>query len=646
MKPLLLALLASSAAHAAIKLPAIFSDHAVLQRQASVPVWGWGDKGEVVSVSIAGQTVKATVGDDGKWMAKLANLEAGGPHTLTITGSSTVEIKDVLVGEVWLGSGQSNMAFQVSHANDFAKEQAAAAATPQIRHFAEQSQASDKPMSEGTGKWIVCAPETVGGFSATAYFFGRELHRELKVPVGLINSSVGGTPIESWIDAEKQRALPALKGFFAPKPEVPFDAVAAKAKYEKDFAVWKQIAAAARAAKKPAPRPPQDPIALRSRKGNIGGLFNGKIAPLIPYAIRGALWYQGEANTSGDKPPYYEHQLALLITDWRAKWGYEFPFAWAQLPNFTRPGEGWPVVREAMLKTLRLPQTGMGINIDIGMPGNIHPTNKQEVGRRLSLWALGTVYGQKVAETSGPLFAKSEVRGGEVALSFTHGEGLKAKDGGELKAFVVAGADKQWKPAKARIDGNQVIVSSAEVAAPAAVRYCWVDNPEATLYNAAGLPASPFRTDDWAIDFSPAPTPVPKPRDAAAAARSKVIRVACIGDSITAGSGAKDHKMGPYPAQLQVLLGKGFAVQNYGVSGATMGRTGDKPYDKEQRCAAALAFKADLAVIKLGTNDSKPQNWSKKDDFIPSAKALLDSLRASNPKMKIWLCLPVPCFRR
>ncbi len=643
MKPLLLAFLAATAAHATVKLPAIFSDHAVLQRQASVPVWGWAEKGEEVSVSIAGQTVKATAGDDGKWMAKLANLEAGGPHTLTITGSSTIVINDVLVGEVWLGSGQSNMAMQVGRAMELEKSKAMAN-TPQIRHFAEASGGADTPQSEGKGAWVVCAPETVERFSATAYFFGREIHRELKVPVGLINSSVGGTPIESWIAGDKQRALPALKGFFANKPEAPFDAEAAKAKYEKDLAAWKEVAKAARAAKKPAPRAPQDPIALRAKKGNIGGLFNGKIAPLIPYAIRGALWYQGEANTSADKPPYYEHQLALLVTDWRAKWGYEFPFAWAQLPNFIRPGEGWPAVREAMMKTLRLPKTGMGINIDIGMPNNIHPTNKQEVGRRLSLWALGTVYGQKVTETSGPLFSKHEVRGKDIVLSFTHGEGLKAKDGAALKHFVIAGADKQWKDAQARIDGGNVIVSSAEVAAPAAVRYCWLDNPEATLFNAAGLPASPFRTDDWAIDFAIAPASrAAKPR-AAAAPASTAIRVACIGDSITAGSGAKDRRIGPYPAQLQVLLGSGYKVQNFGVGGATMGRTGDKPYDKQAAYKAALAFKPQLVVIKLGTNDSKAHNWAKKDDFLPSAKALLAAVRESNPEAKIWLCLPAPCF--
>jgi sialate O-acetylesterase len=516
MKPLFLYLLAATAAQATVKLPAIFSDHAVLQRQTSVPVWGWGEKGEEVTVSIAGQSVKAKADEAGKWMVKLANLEAGGPHTLTVSGSSTLVVNDVLVGEVWLGSGQSNMAMQVSRAKDLEKEKAAAT-TPLIRHFTEASGGAEQPMSEGKGSWVVCSPETVANFSATAYFFGREIHNALKVPVGLINSSVGGTPIESWIAADKQRAQPELQGFFAAaKPAPPFDAVAAKAKYDADYASWKEAAKVARAAKMPAPRPPQDPIALRAKKGNVGGLFNGKIAPLIPYAIRGALWYQGEANTSGDKPPYYEHQLALLISDWRAKWGYEFPFAWAQLPNFNRPGEGWPVVREAMQKTLRLPNTGMGINIDIGEAGNIHPQNKQEVGRRLSLWALGTVYGQQVEETSGPLFAKQEVRGQEIALSFTHAQGLKAKDGGALKHFVIAGADKQWKPAQARIDGSTVIVTSAEVAAPTAVRYCWLDNPEATLFNHAGLPAAPFRTDDWAIDFTSAAVPARPARPAAA----------------------------------------------------------------------------------------------------------------------------------
>jgi sialate O-acetylesterase len=270
-----------------------------------------------------------------------------------------------------------------------------------------------------------------------------------------------------------------------------------KAVYEKQRAKWVEDAKKAKAEGKQPPRAPRNPVELRQRKGNVGGLFNGKISPLIPYAVRGMLWYQGEANTTDAKAPFYQHQLPLLVNDWRKRWGSEIPFAWVQLPNFTRPGEGWPIVREAMLKTLKLPKTGMAITIDIGEQKNIHPANKQEVGRRLSLWALSSVYGKKVDSASGPLPAGHEVKGDKIVLKFTHADGgLKAK-GGDLTGFMIAGEDKQWKKAAAQIEGDRVIVCSPEIAKPVAVRYAWQDWPECNLTNGAGLPASPFRTDDW-----------------------------------------------------------------------------------------------------------------------------------------------------
>ncbi len=487
----------AATARADVKLPAIFGNHMVLQRDAAVPVWGTAAPGEEVTVAIAGQTASAKAGADGKWSVKLAKLAAAGPHTLTVKGKNTVTFSDVLVGEVWLGSGQSNMAMTVNRAKDYEQEQAAAK-FPEIRMFTESSAAATTAQTEGKGEWVVCSPETVGRFSATAFFFGREIHRTLKVPVGLINSSVGGTPIESWIAPEAQKASPELKGFFEGQKQAAkdFDPVKAKAKFEQDQAKWKEAAKKAKSEGKPAPKAPRDPVALNERKGNVGGLFNGKIAPLIPYAIRGALWYQGEANSTPDKAPFYHAQLTLLVNDWRARWGYDFPFAWVQLPNFGGAGRDWPAVREAMLKTLALKDTGMAITIDIGEEKDIHPKNKQDVGRRLAAWALGTVYGQKVA-TSGPLPAGHQVRGSEVLLSFKHTDGGLVAKGGELKGFVVAGEDKQWKSARARIEGDKVIVSSADVKQPVAARYAWENWPTCNLYNGAGLPASPFRTDDW-----------------------------------------------------------------------------------------------------------------------------------------------------
>jgi len=249
----------------------------------------------------------------------------------------------------------------------------------------------------------------------------------------------------------------------------------------------------ARAAGQPLPKKPQDPLVVRQRRGNVGGLFNGKIAPLIPYAIRGAIWYQGEANSVPGKAEFYQYQLPLLIQDWRTRWGYEFPFAWVQLPNFGGRGRDWPTVREAMLKTLAAPKTGMAITIDLGEEKDIHPKNKQDVGKRLALWALGDVYGKSVP-TSGPLPAGHERRDSAIVVRMKHVHGGLVARGGELRGFEIAAAGGPWQPATARIEGETVVVSSAAVAEPAAVRYAWSNFPDCNLYNAAGLPASPFRT--------------------------------------------------------------------------------------------------------------------------------------------------------
>jgi sialate O-acetylesterase len=491
MKILSSFLLLSLSAQAAVTLPAIFSDHMVLQSGKPVPVWGTADANSEVSVAIAGQKKTAKADANGLWSLKLDALTASSePQTLTI-GDKT--ITDVLVGEVWLGSGQSNMAMAVQSAKDYAASQAAAN-VPLIRMFTEGSAAAATAQSQGKGTWVVCSAETVGRFSATAYFFGRNVHDVLKQPVGLINSSVGGTPIESWISPEAQLASAELKPFFEAlkQDDAAFDEDKVKAVYERQVAKWAEEVKQAKAEGKPAPRKPRDPIETRKRKGNVGGLFNGKISPLIPYAIRGAIWYQGEANSNGPKPSFYQAQLTLLAKDWRTRWNDEFPFAWVQLPNFTRAGEGWPIVREQMLNALStIPNSGMAITLDIGEAKNIHPANKQEVGRRFAQWALGAVYHKDVAETSGPLIDKATVKGGALVLTFTHAKGLNAK--GDLTEFEVAGADGQWQTANAKIEGETVIVSCKAVAEPKQVRYAWKDNPVATLFNGAGMPASPFR---------------------------------------------------------------------------------------------------------------------------------------------------------
>ena len=491
-------LVLAPALRADVRLPAIFSDHLVLQRDASVPVWGWAEPGEEVSVCIAGETKTAKAGKDGKWMVRIAKLKAGGPHTLTVKGRNTVTVNDVLVGEVWLGSGQSNMAMTVQSSKDFEQEKAAAK-FPQLRMFTVERDPQRAPQSDCKGSWQITTPEAVGPFSAAAYFFGRKLHQELGMPVGLINSSYGGTDIAAWTSEPVQMEIPDLKAAFDKwaKDDAAYDPVKAKAAYEKESAAWKENVKKARAGGNQPPRAPRPPIQPRLSQNHPANLYNGMIAPIIPFAIRGAIWYQGEHNASPEGGVRYAIQLPLLIKDWRTRWSYKFPFAWVQLPNFIRPGEGWMLVRESMLKSLSVPKTGMAITVDIGDPKDIHPKNKQDVGKRLALWALGTVYGKKVPATSGPLPAGHKVRGSEVVLSFTHADGGLVAKGGELKGFVIAGADKQWKPATARIEGAKIIVSNTDVKKPVASRYAWADNPDCNLFNGAGLPASPFRTDDW-----------------------------------------------------------------------------------------------------------------------------------------------------
>jgi sialate O-acetylesterase len=469
-------LAAAATALADVRLPALFSDHAVLQAGVAVPVWGWATAGERVTVTFGGQRQTATTDADGRWSVKLTALTSGTAGQLVVEGKNRVAVEDVLVGEVWLGSGQSNMAMTVNRVMNFEQEKAAAN-FPQIRMFREESKTAATAQTEAKGQWLLCTPDNVPGFSATLYFFGREVHRTLNAPVGLINSSVGGTPIEQWIAPETQKAAPELRAFFESAAQATPGAS-------------ETAAPQAQPGKKKAAKKAQAPSA-------VGGLYNGKIAPLVPYAVRGILWYQGEANSVPAKAPFYGAQLKLLITDWRARWGSELPFAWVQLPNFGGPGRDWPTVREGMLQTLALPRTGMAITMDIGEEKDIHPKNKQEVGRRLALWALGTVYGRKVAATSGPLPAGHEVHGGEIVLTFLHTNGGLVAKGGAPTGFVIAGEDRQWKPAQARIEGDRVIVSSAEVKRPVAARYAWENFPTCNLFNGAGLPASPFRTDTW-----------------------------------------------------------------------------------------------------------------------------------------------------
>jgi len=489
-------------AMADVKLPAIISDHCVLQRDTTVPVWGWAAAGEEVTVTVAGQTQTTKADANGKWTVKFKNLVAAEPTTLTVKGKNTLTVNDVLVGEVWLCSGQSNMAWTVGSSKNFDSEKAAAT-FPKIRQFLVQSNVATKPQEDCKGTWVLCSPETVGGFTAAGYFFGRDIHQKVNVPVGLINSSVGGTPIEAWTSWDAQKNLTELKQPLFDtwaKKQAEYSSEKAQAEFEKQLAKHKEAVEKAKAENKPAPRAPQKPSEPILNNHYPATLYNGKIAPLVPYAIRGAIWYQGESNAGIGQ--LYGLQLSTMIKDWRAQWGYDFPFAWVQLPDYMKAQEqpvedgGWPKVREGMLQTLALPKTGMAITIGLGEANDIHPKNKQDVGHRLAMWALGDVYGQKTA-TCGPLPTGHEIKGDKIVIAFKHTDGGLVCKADALKGFAICGEDKKWVRAEAKIDGDKVVVSSKDVAKPVAVRYAWANNPEFSLFNGAGLPATPFRTDNW-----------------------------------------------------------------------------------------------------------------------------------------------------
>jgi hypothetical protein len=495
-------LLLAGSALADVRLPAIFSDHLVLQAGVNVPIWGWADAGEEVTLSLAGQRVVARTGAEGRWKTNFPPMkEQAESLTLTVEGKNKIVVQDVLVGEVWLASGQSNMAFLFKR-GEYTPAETQAASVPQIRMFTVRGQTAQQPQADCQGQWVVASPASVPDFSAVAWFFGRDLQRSLGAPVGLINASWGGTDIAAWTSEPVQREVPALQaqiGAWERKAQT-FDEAAAKAAHAKRLAAWKQKAATAKATGKAVSRAPRAELPPERDPNRPANLFNGMIAPLVPFALRGVIWYQGEHNCgSVEKASLYATQLPLLVKDWRAQWERELAFAWVQLPNFEQTAPR-PLVREAMLKGLSLPNTGMAVTIDVGEANDNHPKDKKTVGERLALWAKARVYGLDLPSWSGPLPAGHEVRGGEVALKFDHADGgLAARGGGALRGFVIAGADQQWRPAQARIEGDTVVVAHPEVAAPVAVRYAWAANPDANLVNGAGLPASPFRTDSWPI---------------------------------------------------------------------------------------------------------------------------------------------------
>jgi sialate O-acetylesterase len=492
---MLLALIPGANGAAEVTLPKILSSHMVVQRDLPVHVWGTAAAGETVSVSFRGETGSTTAGRLGRWSLYLKPGAAGGPFVLTVKGTAlaggaeeAITLDDVLVGDVWVASGQSNMEFALSGASTAATD-LPKAGIPQIRLLMVDKKPAEFAQDDiETKGWAASTPETAKDFSAVAWFFAREIEEKEHVPVGVIDATWGGTPAEAWTRVAALGEDAGLSSLFAEWGKRT-DTEADAALSQKDEQRQRDEA---KAAGKPEPQFPWHPDVL---SWGPGLLWNGMIAPLTPLGIRGAIWYQGESNAGAERNRLYDRTMRALIEDWRKQWGVgAFPFLFTQIANF-RPGDTWPVLRDQQLKTLGLVNTGMAVTIDIGTPDNIHPPNKAEVGHRLALWARALSYGEDVSY-SGPAFRQATPEGNSIRVWFEHhAKGLVAK-GGELTGFEVAGADGKFVPATAKIDGNQVVVTSDAVTEPRFVRYGWAANPACNLFNGEGLPASPFTSTD------------------------------------------------------------------------------------------------------------------------------------------------------
>ncbi|MFM2170797.1 MAG: hypothetical protein RI957_1026 [Verrucomicrobiota bacterium] len=495
---------------AELSVPKFFSDHMVLQRERAAAIWGKADANAEVTISFKGKTATAKAAADGTWRMSIqtGSADAKGA-TLTISSAGKdIAIQDVLVGEVWFASGQSNMSFTMSGCPLY-KSLVEESTDPALRMFTAARVATLEAMDDIDGSWQSADPKNVSRFSAVAYFFARKLRQELGVPVAVIHSSWGGKPIETFTSREALHTLPATKKLVdaAVKADADFDAVKAKAEHEKQLAQWKKAMEDFKAKpQEQKARAPQRPLMLRralETDGKPGVLFNSMIHPFIGYTMRGAIWYQGEANRGAGSAPY-DQTLPLMIADWRKRWDDSFSFYYVQLANFgkptTEPGaeDGWVNVQDAMRRVLQtVPKTGMAVINEVGEAEDIHPKNKKDPGERLALWALAKDYGKNIVY-SGPLYRKHEVVKDAIRISFDHvGSGLKARDAAPLKRFEICGADGKWHWADAIVEGKDtIVVSSKEVTQPSAVRYAWAANPEgANLINREGLPASVFTTD-------------------------------------------------------------------------------------------------------------------------------------------------------
>ena len=444
-----------SAVHANVHLPAILGDHMVLQQNATVRIWGWAIPLEVIQVrpSWTGTVYRDTTASNASWSVNITTPRAGGPYRLSISGYNAVEFEDIYLGEVWLASGQSNMAWSAAGGIQDAENEISRANHPEIRFFSVPQLASEAPQENCQGEWLVCSPETMQNFSAVAYFFGETLHEQLRQPVGLINASWGATPAETWVSPQCLVDHPEL----------------CERAHQVPDNIWG----------------PTD----------AGVAFNGMIAPLTKFRLAGVIWYQGEENTNN--PGQYKDTFQTLIRDWRSTWSQNLPFYYVQIAPYdygSYPSGVW--IRDAQRQVLSTPGTGMVVTSDIADPGNIHFPNKRPVGERLARMALNRRYGSGSQEDSGPLYQRVEIEGRKIRVFFTHTQGGLLSKFKQLTSFELAGEDGIFYPAQAMIDGNTVLIRTSKVSAPRFVRMEWNNQAEAQLFNGQGLPASCFRTDD------------------------------------------------------------------------------------------------------------------------------------------------------
>lgn len=485
----LLALASAETATADVKLPKVLGSHMVLQRDLPVHVWGLATPGETVVVTFRGETEKTKAGALGRWSLYLKPGVAGGPYQMTVAGDAAGEqpivLDDVLVGDVWVASGQSNMEFSLKRA-ETASADLPKAGIANLRLLMVKRVAVNYPLDDiQSDGWAVSSPESAEEFSAVAWYFAREIAEREHVPVGVIDASWGGTPVEAWTSLAALGSDAAVNPIF----QLWYQKTALQSDNLRRKAIQDELAEAAKAQGKPDAKI-SVVYAVDSRQP--GNLYNGMIAPLTPFAIKGVIWYQGESNGDAAGAVLYGRIFRDMIEDWRRQWGVgNFPFLFVQLANFKNDGD-WPTLRDEQLKTLALKNTGMAVTIDIGNPADVHPTDKVDVGLRLARAARVLAYGEHI-EFSGPIFRQVTMEGESIRVWFDHAGGLTARGGGPT-GFEVAGVDGKFVPATAKIDGTTVIASSPQVKEPVAVRYGWDADPQCNLYNSEGLPASPFNS--------------------------------------------------------------------------------------------------------------------------------------------------------